>query len=85
MKFEIAGCETATTNNILRGLKHCASKRETDIAVIYYPKGGFSQEVFNNAVERYKGLEPKHDGQYLKFDKIICVENDKIVLETLCP
>lgn len=85
MKFEIAGCETATTNNVLRGLKHCASKRETDIAVIYYPKGGFDQEVFNKAVERYKGLEPKQDGQYLKFDKIICVENNEIVFETLCP
>ena len=84
-KFEIAGCETATTNNVLRGLKHCASKRETDIAVIYYPKGGFDQEVFNKAVERYKGLEPKQDGQYLKFDKIICVENNEIVFETLCP
>ena len=80
-KFEIAGCETATTNNVLRGLKHCASKRETDIAVIYYPKGGFDQEVFNKAVERYKGLEPKQDGQYLKFDKIICVENNEIVFE----
>lgn len=84
-KFEIAGCETATTNNVLRGLKHCASKRETDIAVIYYPKGGFDQEVFNKAVERYKGLEPKQDGQYLKFDKIMCVENNEIVFETLCP
>ena len=84
-KIEIAGCETATSNNILRGLKHCASKREKDIAVIYYPNGGFDKDVFDKAIKGYKGLEPQQDDQYLKFDKIICIENNRIVLEIPCP
>ena len=38
MKFEVAGRETATSNNIVKGLKHCAAKRETEIAVLdFYP------------------------------------------------
>lgn len=37
MKFEVAGRETATSNNIVKGLKHCAAKRETEIAVLDFP------------------------------------------------
>lgn len=79
--FEIASCETVTDNNILRGLKHCASKKTTETAVLHYPQGGFKQETLEKALKRYNGLEKLHDGQYLKFDKIICVENDNIVFE----
>jgi len=81
MKFEVAGRETATSNNILRGLKHCAEKRETEVAVLDFPNGGFNIETLKNAIKRYKGLEPLNDGQYLKFKKIICVENERIVYE----
>lgn len=79
--FEVAGRETATENNVLKGLKHCAEKRITEIAILDYPNGGFSLDVLNAALKRYKGLEKLNDGQYLKFKKIICVQNDEIVLE----
>ena len=77
--FEVAGRETATENNILRGLKHCASKKETKIAVLDFPFGGFTEEKLSNAVARYRGLEKLNDGQYLKFDRIICVQGKTIV------
>ncbi len=79
LKFEVAGCENGTSNNILRGLKHCASKRETEIAVIDFPNTDFDLGVFNNALRRYIGLEKLKDGQFLKFKKIICIHNEEIV------
>ena len=82
LKFEIAGRETATINNILKGLKHCAAKRETEIAVLDFPNEGFTEENFKQAVLRYRGLEKLNDGQFLKFKKIICVQNENIVYET---
>lgn len=48
--FEVAGCETGSTNNILRGLKHCAFKRETEIAVIVLPKTELDKETFDMAI-----------------------------------
>lgn len=79
--FEIASCETVTENNILRGLKHCASKKTTEIAVLHYPNGGFDQEILKKALKRYNGLAKLNDGQYLKFSRIICVDSDRIVFE----
>ena len=80
--FEVAGCETGSVNNILRGLKHCASKRETEFAVIVLPNTDFDKVVFENAIKRFKGLEKLNDGQYLKFKKIICVHNQEVVYTT---
>lgn len=80
--FEVAGCETGSVNNILRGLKHCASKRETEFAVIVLPNTNFDKVVFENAIKRFKGLEKLNDGQYLKFKKIICVHNQEVVYTT---
>lgn len=80
--FEVAGRETYTENNVFRGLKHCSSKRATKIAVLDYPKGGFDSQTLENAMRRYKGLEKLHDGQFIKFEKIICVQDEKIVYET---
>jgi len=77
--FEVAGRETATSNNILRGLKHCASKKKTKYAVLDFPFGGFDAEVLENAIKRYRGLEKLQDGQFVKFDKIICVQDRRIV------
>ena len=79
--FEVAGRETATENNILRGLKHCASKGNTLIAILDYPKGGFNQNTLEKAISRYRGLESLNDGQYLRFEKLICVQDNKIVYE----
>ena len=80
--FEVAGCETGSANNILRGLKHCASKRETEFAVIVLPNTDFDKVVFENAIKRFKGFEKLNDGQYLKFKKIICVHNQEVVYIT---
>ena len=81
-KFEIAGCETGSSNNILQGLKHCASKRETEVAVIVYPNTPFDKDVFDRTIRRYKGLEKLKDGQYIKFKRIICIHGEEIVYET---
>lgn len=79
--MEIAGRETATENNVLKGLKHCASKRTTQIAILDYPKGGFDKDILDNAIKRYRGLEKLNDGQFVRFEKIICVQGKKIVYE----
>ena len=81
--FEVAGRETATSNNILRGLKHCAAKRKTKTAILDFPNIGFNEEIFDSAVKRYRGLEKLNDGQYLKFDKIICVQDESIIKEII--
>ena len=79
--FEVAGRETATVNNILRGLKHCADKKNTEIAILDFPNGGFDKDLMQVAIRRYKGLEKLKDGQFLKFKKIICVQEERIVYE----
>ena len=80
-EFEVAGRETGTVNNILRGLKHCASKQTTAIAVLDFPNGGFKEENLKRAISKYRGLEKLKDGQYLRFKKIICVQEEAIVYE----
>lgn len=79
LQFEVAGRETATTNNIKRGLEHCADKKSTQIAVLDFPNGGFTLEKFDIALRRYMGLEKLNDGQFLRFKKIICVQKGQIV------
>ena len=81
--FKVAGRETATSNNILRGLKHCAAKRKTKITILDFPNIGFNEEIFDSAVKRYRGLEKLNGGQYLKFDKIICVQDESIIKEII--
>lgn len=82
MLFEVAGRETATENNIFKGLKHCAKKRTTQIAVLVYPNGGFDEGILKSAIKRYKGLEKLGEGeQYVPFIKVICIQDDKIVYE----
>lgn len=80
--FEVAGCQAGSANNILRGLKHCASKRETEFAVIVLPNSDFDKVIFETAIRRFKGLEKLNDGQYLKIKKIICVHNQEVVYIT---
>ena len=35
----------------------------------------------HNAIKRYRGLEKLNDGQFVRFEKIICVQGKKIVYE----
>lgn len=81
LQFEVAGRETGTANNIKRGLEHCADKKTTQIAVLDFPNGGFDIANLQKAIARYKGLEKLNDGQFVKFKKIICTQNKKIVYE----
>ena len=77
LHFEIAAAETGTSNNILRALKHCASKPNIDVAVIFFPEKLYSRKVFNNALTRFYGL--KGTSQYRNFNKIYCVSDNKII------
>lgn len=83
MQFEVAGRETATENNILRGLKHCAAKKKTEVAILDFPNGGFDENLLANVIRRYKGLKKLEDGQFLQFKRIICVENGGIVYDEI--
>ena len=79
--FEVAGRETATENNVLKGLKHCASKLKTEIAVLVFPNGGFDKNILSNAIIRYRGLEKVKDYHFVRFKKIICIQGEDIVSE----
>ena len=69
----------ANAEHFFNGLKHCASKRTTKIAVIDLPNGGFDSGTLEKGLNRYKGLEKLGDGQFLKFERVIVVENGIIV------
>ena len=67
----------------MKGLKHCASKKTTKIAVLDFPKGNFDIDILEQAIRRYRGLEKLNDGQFLKFERIICVQDKKIVYDEI--
>ena len=80
MSFEIAGKETATSNNIRDGLKHCAKKTGCEIAVLFFPNGNFDENNFLDGLRKYNGLknDPK---QWARFKMIICIQDGKIIYE----
>ena len=77
-RFEIAAAETNTPNNIRNALKHCASKRDTEVAVVFFPNG-YIPSVFEDGLGKFRGL--KGTTQYKDFLKIICIHNGKIIKE----
>ncbi len=77
LKFEVAGAESGTPNNIRNALKHCASKPESRIAVLFFPNGNFSSENFQTGLAKFNGL--KGTSQYRKFDLIYCIQGDEII------
>lgn len=81
MRCEVSGAETGTDNNILRSLEHCADKRTTEVAVLVFPKGGFTREKMRRAIGRYRGLEKLNDGEFITFKRIVCVQDNQIVYE----
>ncbi|GHT80191.1 hypothetical protein FACS189467_1720 [Bacteroidia bacterium] len=85
LPFEIASTETGTKNNIKKGLKHCASKRETEIAVLFFPNDNFDIRVFNDALAMYNGLKKLNNGQYKQFHKIICISGGNIIYKKTHP
>ena len=77
LKFEVAGAESGTSNNIRNALKHCASKPGSKIAVLFFPNGNFSAENFQAGLAKFNGL--KGTSQYKKFDLIYCIQGEEIV------
>lgn len=78
LKMEIAAAETGTPNKIRNALKHCASKPNADVAVVFYPNT-FSEGAFENGLGKYNGL--KGTNQYREFKKIICINGNKIIIK----
>ena len=81
MLCEIASRETGTVENIKKGLLHCASKRKTEVAIILFPKGGYTPEKLRRALGMFRGLEKQHDGQYIKFKRVVCIQDKQIVYD----
>lgn len=51
------------------------------MAVINIAKNTFDETSLKSAISRYRGLEKLKDGQFVKFDEIIIVQDGKIVYE----
>ncbi len=81
LPFEVAGKETATSSNILKGLTHCASKPDVQIAVIVY-KSGFDEDILRTAIGRYIGYQKVKGFKWVRFKEIICVQDETIVYQT---
>ena len=80
-QFEIAGKETATPKNIKKGLNHCASKPNAQIAILYFPNDNFNIQNFERGLAMYNGIEKSGGKGYCKFEEIICIEGDYIVYQ----
>ena len=77
--FEIAATETGTSNNIKKGLNHCASKPGVKVAILFFPYDNFDTAIFENAFARYEGIGKAGAKGYVKFDEIICTDKEKIM------
>ncbi len=71
--FETAAAESGSPNNIRNALKHCASKPNAEIAVVFFPNNNFNRDIFDKAYAKYCGL--KGTSQYRKFDRIYCINS----------
>lgn len=79
LSFEIAGAETGIPNNIRNALKHCASKPNCEVAVIFFPdESKVQMSSIREGLRKYFGLKgnPK---QFKEFEKIYFMTNDRIV------
>lgn len=56
-RFEIAAAETGTSNNIRSALSHCASKPDSEVAVIFMPNGHDPKNI-RAGIGKYEGLSP---------------------------
>lgn len=81
LEFEIMGCETATPNNLVVGLKHSSSKKTTKIAVLEFPNGGFDADEMDRAIKRYAGIVKQKPENFIEFERVICTQNGKVVYD----
>lgn len=78
MKMEIAGAESGTANNIRNALKHCASKGDTQMAIVFMPYYNSTYDILGG-INKFEGLKNKGDKQWKKFVQIIFMDKDKII------
>lgn len=74
-RFEIAAAETGTANNILRALKHCATKPDCSVAVVYLPNE-VNQDNIDRGIKRFEGL--RGFSQWALFEDIFIVDRTGI-------
>ena len=55
-RFEIAAAETGTANNVLRALKHCATKPNCSVAVVYLPNE-VNLDNIERGIKKFEGLQ----------------------------
>lgn len=79
--FEIAGAETATSNNIKKALNHCASKNGVRVAVVYFPNAIPNMQEIQSAIRRYYRLVNTNANGTTDFDVIYFMTKDGIIHE----
>lgn len=81
-KFEVAAAETAMPNNIRNALKHCASKPDCEVAVIFLPNG-YVDDAMREGYAKYNGL--KNTTQWRPFKEIYIIGKDEGDIKHLPP
>lgn len=78
LPFEIAGAETGLPNNIRNALKHCASKPDCDIAIVFFPdEGKANMSSIRTGLRIYFGL--RGTSQFKDFEVIYFMSRNKIL------
>ncbi len=79
LPFELASCEAVeNNNNLVKGLKHCASKSETEIAVLFFPGNDYEKADIDRAIKRYHGLRSTLGNSFKDFKEIYVVSGEKV-------
>lgn len=73
MKFEIAAAETGTSNNIRNALKHCASKPDCEVAIIFVTDDIGKADI-RYGLAKYNGL--RGNRQWRQFKAIYAVDKN---------
>ena len=77
-RFEIAAAETGTPNNIRNALSHCASKPDSEVAVIFMPNGHDPKNI-RAGIGKYEGL--KGSPQYRKMEHVYFISGESIIYD----
>lgn len=78
LKMEIGGAETGTANNIRNALKHCASKPDTEIAIVFMPNYSSDYDI-DGGLKRFEGLKKTGTSQWKHFKEIYFISKDRII------
>lgn len=77
--FEVAGAENGTSANIRNALKHCASKPNCKIAIVYLVNS-YTMADIEIGINRYNGLK-QDKNQWKQFDSILFLFDNAIIKE----